>query len=135
MAQFISVICDEVTSIDNESWISVHVYVVIDFVCVPLLLHLERVMGKARFDLLCQMIMYSLLGGGGLTYEQLMVKLVCFGVDSASTFQGCRHGVGVQIREKFAPHVLCIHCWAHKTHLAVTTIFGVMVIAHMEIVL
>lgn len=134
-AHFISVTCDEVTSIDNGAWISVHVYVVINHVHVPLLLRLERVMGKAGSNLLTQMIMHGLLGAGGLTHEQLMVKLVCFGADGASTFQGCRHGVGVQIREKFAPHVLCVHCWAHKTHLAVTAISGVMVVARTEVLL
>jgi hypothetical protein len=39
----IYVSCDEVISIDNQSWISVHAYVVEDFKRTPILVNLEQV--------------------------------------------------------------------------------------------
>ena len=38
---FFSLTCDEVTIVDCQTWISIHVYVVKEFVCVPMLLTLE----------------------------------------------------------------------------------------------
>lgn len=40
---FFNLSCDEVTSVDCQSWISVHAYVVRDWKQIPLLLTLERV--------------------------------------------------------------------------------------------
>jgi hypothetical protein len=51
-------------------------------------------------DHLTSVIMRALLGEGGLSYEEIASKLVCFGVDGVSTFQGSKMGVTTQIREK-----------------------------------
>jgi hypothetical protein len=37
---FLIVSCDEVTNIDNQSWLFVHVYVIDKWKCVPILLNL-----------------------------------------------------------------------------------------------
>ena len=50
---FFSLICDETTTIDCQTWISIHVYVVKEYVCVPMLLTLERV--TSRHDLTIQL--------------------------------------------------------------------------------
>jgi hypothetical protein len=42
-ARFISLSCDEVTSIDNGSWISIHCYVVQNWSRVPILISLQHV--------------------------------------------------------------------------------------------
>ena len=55
--QFFSLTCDEVTTVDCQTWISVHVYVVKDYVRVPLLLTLERVTGGTRSDNLTRVLL------------------------------------------------------------------------------
>jgi len=37
---FFVVSCDEVTSIDNHNWLSMHVYVIDNWKCVPILFNL-----------------------------------------------------------------------------------------------
>ena len=45
---------------DCQTWISIHVYVVKEFVCVPMLLTLERVIGGARLDNLTRVLVEAL---------------------------------------------------------------------------
>jgi hypothetical protein len=40
-ANYFSLICDEVTTANNQLWISIHIYVLVDWERVPLLLSLE----------------------------------------------------------------------------------------------
>ncbi len=39
---FLSIFVDEVITIDNQSWISIHYYVVASFMCLPILLTFEH---------------------------------------------------------------------------------------------
>lgn len=71
-------------------------------------------------DALTKIIMRSLMDEGGLTREQIAEKDVCFGAYGVSTFQGCTNGVSTQIREKWAPFVLTIHCMSHRFNLCLT---------------
>jgi len=48
--KYLVINCDEVTTIDNQSWCNVHAYVVDDFKRIPLLLNLERVIGGSNVD-------------------------------------------------------------------------------------
>jgi hypothetical protein len=63
--------------------------------------------------------MLSLINEGGLIREVIASKLVYFGADGMSTFQGHKSGVTTQIREKYAPFTLSIHCFSHKMNLVV----------------
>ena len=45
-ARFISISCDEVTLCDSGHWLSLHAYVVVDWVRVLVLLHLSKVQGQ-----------------------------------------------------------------------------------------
>jgi hypothetical protein len=42
---FLVVNCDEVTSIDNHNWLSMHVYVINNWKCVLILLNLQKMDG------------------------------------------------------------------------------------------
>jgi hypothetical protein len=42
-ASYFSITCDEVTTLDNQSWISTHIYTIQDWKRVPMLLCLQRV--------------------------------------------------------------------------------------------
>ncbi len=53
---FIYVSCDEVTTIDNQSWLSIHVYVIKEWKKVSIMLNLQRLVDGATFDNLTSFI-------------------------------------------------------------------------------
>jgi hypothetical protein len=71
---------------------------------------------------LTELLMGSLGNKGGLNDDATTSKLVCFGADGVSAFQGKCTGVIVQIKQNFAPHATGIHYMAHKIDLAVKTL-------------
>ncbi len=92
-SHFISMSCDEFTTIDNQSWLSIHVYVVKEWKKVSIMLNLQRVVDGATFDNLTSLIVKSLMEFGGLSETNLANKLVCFGVDGIIIFQGVKNGL------------------------------------------
>jgi hypothetical protein len=65
--------------------------------------------------------MATIEGRGGLDSDFISKKMICIGVDAASTLQCCQccyDGVTTQMVENFAPHVFHLHCFGHKTNLA-----------------
>jgi hypothetical protein len=93
-AQFIALFCDEVTTIDNGSWICmIHVYVVDGWIEVPILVRVERIVDISSSNNLTEIILVALLKGGGLTKEKLSKKPLCFKVDGVS-FSGGGGGGG-----------------------------------------
>jgi hypothetical protein len=81
---------------------------------------------------LTKLLMGSLGSKGGLNNDATASKLVCFGADSVSAFQGKRIGVTIQIKHNFAPHATVIHCLAHKINLAVKTLSQLAVFHEVE---
>jgi hypothetical protein len=71
---------------------------------------------------LIDLLMDSLHTKGGLNSDAIAYKLLCFGADGVSAFQGKRTGVTVQIKKDYAPFATGIHCHAHKINLAVKTL-------------
>jgi hypothetical protein len=69
---------------------------------------------------------------GNLTQEEIASKLICFGTNGMSTFQGHKTGVTTQIREKYAPFSFGIHCFSHKMNLIVQTMSNYPMIARIE---
>ncbi len=53
---YFSIICDEVTTLDNQSWISIYVYSIQDWERVPMLLYLQRVTEGGGADNITKMI-------------------------------------------------------------------------------
>jgi hypothetical protein len=118
-AKFVSLTCDEIISMDNASWASVHGYIVQDWCHMPLLLNVKHVLSGSRIDSLTLLIMNYLMTPGGLHEEDLASRLVYFGVDGIGTFQGLRSRVIVQIQQQYVLFVTNVHCTTHKTNLAV----------------
>jgi hypothetical protein len=90
-ARFIAISCDEVTSCDSGQWLSLHAYVVIDWIRVPVLLHLSKVQGQ-KADALTEVIVRALMSEGGLSWEEIGEKLICFGANGVSMFQDTSNG-------------------------------------------
>jgi hypothetical protein len=131
-ANFISLSCDEVTTVDNQSWISIHAYVLVDWERVPLLLSLERLVEESTAGHVTKVIVNAVVRDGGLTTEEIRQRLVCFGSDGASVLQGKRNGVTVQIQGMHAPHCQSMHCVAHRTDLAVEVLLELSMISAIK---
>jgi len=96
-AHFVAITCDEVTIVDNGSWICIHAYIVENFIRIPYLISLERLVDGSGADALTLVIMKTLQCGGNLSSDEISRKLVCFGADGLNTFQGAKSGVTLQI--------------------------------------
>jgi hypothetical protein len=69
-ANFLSISADEVTSVDNTSWLSLHVYACQPWKRVPILLSLQRTVDGEGVDVVREMITSSLEFHGGLSESQ-----------------------------------------------------------------
>jgi hypothetical protein len=83
-------------------------------------------------DAVREMITSSLEFHGGLLERQIAEKLVCFGADGVSTFQGSRNGVTVQLQKSKALYLFGVHCMAHRTNLAVEPLSNLLVVSKIE---
>jgi len=117
-ASFVAITVDEVTSVDNGSYLSVHCYTVNDWVRVPHMISLGRVDCAPNARNLTKLIIEAIKNGGGLDREMIASKLLSFGADGASALQGWRSGATVQITEEHAPFCIGVHCIAHRYNLA-----------------
>jgi hypothetical protein len=77
-AQFFTMTCDEVTTIDNGTWIYVHLYVVQDFSRFHMLAALEHVEDGATSNNLTKVIMAAVQAVSRLKLEEIAKKMVCF---------------------------------------------------------
>ena len=100
----------QVTAIDMMCWVSVHVHIMEGWERLPHLLHISYISELGIDNHLTERIMLALMREGSLTREEIACKLVCFGADGVSTFQGHKTSVTTQIREKYAPFSIGI--WA-----------------------
>jgi hypothetical protein len=67
-----------------------------------------------------------------LTQEETTKRLICFGADGASIFQGCHTGMTFQLKEKFVPYMMGQHCMAHQTNLAIQVLSNLPMVAKLE---
>jgi hypothetical protein len=116
-AEFISLSADEVTSCDNQQWLSIHAYYVKDYERKSVLVSLSRLLNGSGAEAVKKQILQEILIHAGLDATSLTRRLVCMGADGAAVFQGSRMGVMVQLIEQHAPFMLQIHCVAHRTNL------------------
>jgi hypothetical protein len=116
-ANFIVVNENEVTTIDNTQWLSIHLYMVQAWKRIPILLCVESVGVFVTSNNIFGLMVKSLLEFGGLRLEELAGKLVNMGCNGSSIFQGHRMGVTMQFKKVVAPFFNGVHCFAHKMNL------------------
>jgi hypothetical protein len=77
---------------------------------------------------LIESLMGALSVSYGLKAAKIALKLDCFGADGASTFQGSKNEVLKQIKDKYSPFVVGVHCCAQKLNLCASSMstLGVM---------
>ncbi len=66
VAYYVALNCDEVSTVDNQSWLFVYYYMVENWVRIPILICLEKVVAHSRSDNLTKVIMEALMIDGGL---------------------------------------------------------------------
>jgi len=79
--------------------------------CIPILLCVEvsliATSNKKKLMVKC------MLDFCGLGVEKLVGKLVNIGCDRSNVFQGHQIGVTTQFKNKAAPLIIGVHCFAH----------------------
>jgi hypothetical protein len=94
-----------------------HAYVMHAWKRIPILLTLQCVVEGGNVNNLIAIVFQVLMQQGGLIQEDTTKRLICFGANGASIFQGCRTSVTFQLKEKFAPCMMGQHCMVHQTNL------------------
>ena len=118
-ANYIALSADESSTIDNQSVIVIHCYVLCDWGRQSLMIALSKMESDgATANSLTKVIMSSLLVNCGLEALAIASKLLCFRADGVAAFQGKKNGVTKQIKSEFAPFANGQHCCAHKLQLA-----------------
>ncbi len=84
--KFLFLSIDEVTTIDCQGWIVIHMYVVEGWKHIHILLTLEQVLFGAIANNLTKVIVGSLLQYGGFLKTNLVSKLIKFGANGALLF-------------------------------------------------
>jgi len=69
-----------------------------------------------------QLITKTLSIKGALNKKNIFRKLVSFGANGVIVFQGIKSDVTMQIQEKYALHMVGVHCIAQHTNLVVQTL-------------
>jgi hypothetical protein len=62
----------------------------------------------------------------------IIIKVVCFGIDGITIFQGLKTGVTVQLMAKHGHYIVSIHCMAHQCNLAVQTFSSLILVGKIE---
>jgi hypothetical protein len=131
-ARFFAISADEVTTIDHESWLSVHIYVCIGFKRVSIMLGLFRLVEGNGATAVKEAISTCISWQAGFSESVVAERLVCFGADGVSVFQGARAGVTQQLKQKDAPFLIGVHCMAHRTNLAVEPLSNLPMVEKLE---
>jgi hypothetical protein len=79
-----------VTSCDQQSWVSIHAYVVENWQWIPSLLSLQWMVNGATFDNLIHILVVFMVFFGDLNQNTIASKLITFKPNGVSVFQGGR---------------------------------------------
>ena len=127
-ARYFSLSAHEVTFVNGQSWLSVELYVCIGFrrvsILLAFLLVLDGNFANANREAVEMIVSHHI----GLNFEQISKMLMCFDADGVSLFQGCKNGVGVQLRDHVAPFVFIIHCFTHGTNLVAEPLWNLSIV-------
>jgi hypothetical protein len=98
----------------------------------PYFVFVEHILEGSSAQNLTKVIMSFLFNASGLTKVEVPSRLLCFGVDGVSTFQGAEGGVIVQIQDLHVPFLRGIHYMAHMINLVVHIFFSLPIVAYLK---
>jgi hypothetical protein len=131
-AHYFLLSADEVSTSDNQSWLSLHAYIPLGFKRCSILLALIRLVDGNGTDAIRTALMSMVHLHTGLDDDDIANQLVSFDADGVSVFQGSRRGVTTQLQNNVAPFMLGIHCMAHRTNLAVEPLSNLPLVSKLE---
>jgi hypothetical protein len=99
---------------------------------MPILLTFQHVVENEIVDNFNFMIVQSLMQQNGLIQGKTSKRLVCFGVNGASIFQGCCIRMITQLKEKYSPYMMGQHYMAHRTNLVVQALLNLRMVVKLE---
>jgi hypothetical protein len=73
-------------SVDNGSYISIYVYVMKNWMRIPMMINLQRIVDGSNANKFNVVIMEVLQNGGGLTLDVIAQRLLCLGAGGINTF-------------------------------------------------
>jgi hypothetical protein len=94
---------------------------------------LQKVVDGVGVDNLIIVIMEALQKAKGLSPEFVAQKLLCFGADKVSIFQGTKARVIEHININYAPFAIGVHCMVHRCNLAFKTLSSLGIMSSIEI--
>jgi hypothetical protein len=115
-------LCNEITVVDNGSWICSHAYVVELWVKVPILLQIECIMNGSGNNNLIEVIIAALMKYGGFNKGRHVKKVVMFWCKWGFCFLGGGTSVTTQIKDVWAPFSMGIHWVVHRINLAMQSL-------------
>ncbi len=68
---YVALNCDEVSTVNNQELLFIHCYVVQNWVRIPILISLDKVVASSRNDNLTKVIMEAIMISGGLPRNQI----------------------------------------------------------------
>jgi hypothetical protein len=131
-ARYFAISANEVTTVDHESWLSVYIYLCIGFSRISILLGLFRLVEGNGASVVKEAIVSCMSCHGGLTENVVAERMVSFGADGVSVFQGSRTGTTQQLKQKDAPFMIGVHCMAHRTNLVVEPLSNLPMVEKLE---
>lgn len=129
---FIAISANEVTSINNTQWCSIHLYVVQNWTKIPILFCLDQVNVYATSNNIFVIMFKCFFEFSGLTLKTLGGKLVNMGCNGTSVFQGYQTNMTLQFKEKVTPFLSGVHYFAHETNLVVVTLLDLDLVCQLE---
>ncbi|KAH9291551.1 hypothetical protein KI387_043264, partial [Taxus chinensis] len=90
-AKYISLSLDEVTAVDNTSWICIHVYTFANDIRTPHLLEIHKMTENYNSENIYKLVVSNLKDITGMDDYAIATKLVCVGTDGAAIMQGYRN--------------------------------------------
>ncbi len=106
---YVSINYDEVSTLDNQSWLLVHCYVVEYWVRIPILIYIYGLLEGFGFKNLTKVTMEALTIRGGMPRDQVANELMSFGINCVNVFQGAKSSVTKQIHDDYAPISMAHH--------------------------
>jgi len=120
-SRFLALYFDEVTYMDNTSWIYMSIYMVNEHTRHSYLLGIKKMRENSKTEKVYELVLNS-LKESCMNHLIIAKYLVCVGADGASLLQEQRNGLCVRLKLSSLPYMVNIHYMAHRMNLAFTIV-------------
>jgi hypothetical protein len=117
-ARFLSFSLDEVTTIDNTSWICMSIYMVNEHIRHSYLLVVHKMKENSTTKNIYELVNNILKEIGGMDHLMITKRLLCVGADGALVMKGQRNGLCIRLQLLASLYMLSILCMDHRMNLA-----------------